>query len=843
MKKKRVLGILLSLALMLTMMPAMSLTALAAVNPPAVYVITSENFSTYFDDEGYLKDDVEEGSVLDFKGTFSENDYSLYINKKVDITSSTDDALFISNKSDCLKFNIVAGADHTTVRNLKFMNSDLFINNVSNITVDNISMTANITGIGSGTGFLSIHTTENTVVKNSSFENAGNGGSPILDLGKGTKNSVVENNTFKITGMSGNALYETTYNIGTGDTPEYNTYKNNTFIAEIQSSAICWLLVICGSNDVIEGNNFKYSGNAIAEQYGNTATNNTYKNNTVTGGGTIVISANSTAEGNITDGSMSVKASDKVINNTVGKMTITGAEAQISDNTVTGDVSINRTAANTQFTGNRVDGQMIVNAKGCKILGNKIDSPEEEYAVLLKSTEEDSNSDVEYNILTAAEKKGNDAVDRGTGGGNIVANNSGDSIDLQDAWIQDIDDVTYTGDAIEPEVVVNNGVVTLRAGTDYTVGYTDNINAGTASVTITAVSDSVYGGTASATFTIQKVDPKADAPTGLNAIYGQTLADVALSNPDGNTEGTWSWVDPATSVGDLGINTFKANFTPDDAVNYNNKENVDVNVTVVENPQKEADDAVAAAQEAKKKSDNAAEDASAALAEAAEAAKTPGSSAVAAAERAKALADIAKEAAEAYKEAADKADKAADQAVAQAATDEEITAAKAAKEKSVTLVSDAGVAVANAKKAAEEASAAVTSAKEAKAKAEQEARKAQDEADAKKALIASNNGILDPTLPRVKISKPKAAKKSLTAKWKKLKKKQLKVVKGIEVEYSLTKDFQNPVFKTTSKKKANVKINKLQSRKTYYVRAHTYVIRNGRKYVSIWSSVKKVKTK
>ena len=89
----------------------------------------------------------------------------------------------------------------------------------------------------------------------------------------------------------------------------------------------------------------------------------------------------------------------------------------------------------------------------------------------------------------------------------------------------------------------------------------------------------------------------------------------------------------------------------------------------------------------------------------------------------------------------------------------------------------------------------------------------------------------------------KAAKKSFTAKWKKLKKKQLKAVKGIEIEYSLTSDFQNPVFKSTSKKKANLKIKKLTSKKTYYVRAHTYVIRGGVKYVSNWSTAKKVKVK
>ena len=124
--------------------------------------------------------------------------------------------------------------------------------------------------------------------------------------------------------------------------------------------------------------------------------------------------------------------------------------------------------------------------------------------------------------------------------------------------------------------------------------------------------------------------------------------------------------------------------------------------------------------------------------------------------------------------------------------------------------------------------------------------------DAEKALTvaqkaaaeyAANNGYIDPKLPKVKIKGPKKAKKSFTAKWKKLKKKQLKVVKGIEIEYSLTSDFKDPKFKTTSKKKASLKIKGLKSKKTYYVRAHTYVYKGGKKYVSNWSAPKRVKVK
>ena len=50
--------------------------------------------------------------------------------------------------------------------------------------------------------------------------------------------------------------------------------------------------------------------------------------------------------------------------------------------------------------------------------------------------------------------------------------------------IEAIADQTYTGSAIEPALTVKAGEKTLVAGTDYTVTYTNNVNAGTATATI-----------------------------------------------------------------------------------------------------------------------------------------------------------------------------------------------------------------------------------------------------------------------------------------------------------------------------------------------------------------------
>ena len=81
-----------------------------------------------------------------------------------------------------------------------------------------------------------------------------------------------------------------------------------------------------------------------------------------------------------------------------------------------------------------------------------------------------------------------------------------------DITIQDITAPTYTGQALTPTVTVKDGNTTLVLGTDYTVSYSNNVNAALSTattnaptVTITAVGNSQkYAGETTKTFTIQK---------------------------------------------------------------------------------------------------------------------------------------------------------------------------------------------------------------------------------------------------------------------------------------------------------------------------------------------------
>ena len=72
--------------------------------------------------------------------------------------------------------------------------------------------------------------------------------------------------------------------------------------------------------------------------------------------------------------------------------------------------------------------------------------------------------------------------------------------DLSKCTIEAIANQIFTGEAIEPEVTVTDGDITLEEGVDYTVEYKDNTALGTATVTVSGMGN--YEGEQSATFLI-----------------------------------------------------------------------------------------------------------------------------------------------------------------------------------------------------------------------------------------------------------------------------------------------------------------------------------------------------
>ncbi len=83
----------------------------------------------------------------------------------------------------------------------------------------------------------------------------------------------------------------------------------------------------------------------------------------------------------------------------------------------------------------------------------------------------------------------------------------------------------YTGSAVNPVPTVKQGNVTLTAGTDYTVAYSNNVNVGTATVTVTGKGN--YSGTKTANFTIT----------------AKSLADSSIhSGMDDDSDGRWGYL-------------------------------------------------------------------------------------------------------------------------------------------------------------------------------------------------------------------------------------------------------------------------------------------------------------
>ena len=88
--------------------------------------------------------------------------------------------------------------------------------------------------------------------------------------------------------------------------------------------------------------------------------------------------------------------------------------------------------------------------------------------------------------------------------------------------IDPIPNQTYTGNAIEPPLVVKDGTTTLTKGTDYTVSYPyNNTNAGSASLQVNGMGN--YTGTKGESFNIDRAEQVLTVPGTANVAFGTTL--------------------------------------------------------------------------------------------------------------------------------------------------------------------------------------------------------------------------------------------------------------------------------------------------------------------------------
>lgn len=132
--------------------------------------------------------------------------------------------------------------------------------------------------------------------------------------------------------------------------------------------------------------------------------------------------------------------------------------------------------------------------------------------------------------------------------------------------ISAIPNYTYTGSAIKPTVTIKDGTTTLKLGTDYTVSYSNNTNAGTATVTINAAGSTYYGST-TRTFTILQAAAPSSVPVSAMEVSSnvKTVGEVSLT-----AYPNWSWqsADKTKVLVSGGTVTAVAEYTGSDKANY-----------------------------------------------------------------------------------------------------------------------------------------------------------------------------------------------------------------------------------------------------------------------------------
>ena len=157
--------------------------------------------------------------------------------------------------------------------------------------------------------------------------------------------------------------------------------------------------------------------------------------------------------------------------------------------------------------------------------------------------------------------------------------------------IDPIPNQTYTGNAIEPPLVVKDGTTTLTKGKDYTVSYHYNhTDAGSRALQVDGMGN--YTGTKGATFIIDRAEQVLTVPGTANVAFGTTLdlntvcssnvpgAVLTFAKPTTASTPTGTTFDATTGIVTAGNNTGSFNVTVDSAGNANYKDALQKTITV-----------------------------------------------------------------------------------------------------------------------------------------------------------------------------------------------------------------------------------------------------------------------
>ena len=392
---------------------ALLVIAAAAIGPAGAqttHVVTQATVNNIFNGPDYtLGNAVAAGDVLDFQGTIDLETapHLLVINKPVTILSSTHDAVLRlhslqgnrTGNNPGNTFVINADGSGTTVQDIRLENTGAWLHNTSNVTFTGVTMWVENSGLCAGVGQVAIRYSDHVTFDSCTFYAKDNGGTSFCAL-TGSHDCTFRNSRFEKEGNVGNILIiANPYN--TADKPAGDTLINdnisvlNCTITAESSGGLSNFQIVGGLRHRIENCtvNYKTSFNCVA-----TASEDgiVFRNNTFTQG--LSIPRASTVTGNNVTGNVTISANSATVS---GTTFFPGST--IDSNSILGKVTFSNNSKNNTFTRNTV-------------------ITTEQYAVVMASTA-NANNTVTGNILKAAAKGGDEAVNPSTGTGNTISNN------------------------------------------------------------------------------------------------------------------------------------------------------------------------------------------------------------------------------------------------------------------------------------------------------------------------------------------------------------------------------------------------------------------------------------
>lgn len=208
-------------------------------------------------------------------------------------------------------------------------------------------------------------------------------------------------------------------------------------------------------------------------------------------------------------GSQSTETRDSVVDSSnIGILTVNGTppktevspEQPDTDSSIS-DSEVEDTDSDTSNTGYRVDiSKASIDSIPAQTYTGKAIKPEVtiKYGILTLEKGKD------YTVTYKNNKNAGTAtiVIQGIGSyrGSVTKTFSIKRASIKNFTFGKIANQAYTEKAVKPSVVVKNGTITLKKGTDYTVAYKNNVKRGTATVTVTGKGN--YTGTKKLTFKI-----------------------------------------------------------------------------------------------------------------------------------------------------------------------------------------------------------------------------------------------------------------------------------------------------------------------------------------------------